>query len=140
VPDRAGRTMHAHLLEAAAARPRITLVVPARLAGVERSDGAMVGIVETPDGSHDRLVARSVILATNGFGADRELVERYIPEIADGVYFGSQGSTGDALRIGEAFGADTGFLDAYQGHASVTTPHGVLLTWTTIMNGGIVLN
>lgn len=140
VPDRAGRTMHGHLLEAAAARPRITLVVPARLADVEATDGGLVGIVEAPDGSQDRLTARSVILATNGFGADRELVERYIPEIADGVYFGSQGSTGDALRIGERFGADTGFLDAYQGHASVTTPHGVLLTWTTIMNGGVVLN
>ena len=139
VPDRAGRTLHHHMLEAVAARPRITFVVPSRLVDVERIDGGLAGVLESPDGSRDRLTARSVILATNGFGADRDLVERYIPEISGGIYFGSQGSTGDALRIGEKFGADTGFLNSYQGHASVTT-HGVLLTWTTVMNGGIVLN
>ncbi|MDX1690682.1 MAG: FAD-binding protein [Acidimicrobiia bacterium] len=140
VPDRAGRTLHAHLLEAVADRPAITLVIPARLVDVEEHDGGLTGVIESPDGRRERITGRAVILATNGFGADRDLVETHIPEIADGVYFGSQASTGDALRIGEGFGADTGFLDSYQGHASVTTPHGVLLTWTTVMNGGFVVN
>ena len=36
--------------------------------------------------------------------------------------------------------ADTGFLDAYQGHGSVATPHGILITWTTMMNGAFLVN
>ena len=140
VPDRAGRTLHSHLLTALGKRPGITLVVPSRLVDIEFVDGASVATFEAPDGKKDQLAARAVILATNGFGADHDLVERHIPEIAEGLYFGSQGSTGDALRLGEKLGADLGFLDSYQGHASVTSPHGVLLTWTTVMNGAFVVN
>jgi len=47
---------------------------------------------------------------------------------------------GDALSIGERLGADTAYLDAYQGHGSVAVPHGVLTTWATIMHGAILVN
>jgi fumarate reductase flavoprotein subunit len=50
------------------------------------------------------------------------------------------GSRGDAIRIGGRLGADTACLDAYQGHGSVTTPQSTLLTWATIMHGGIMVN
>jgi fumarate reductase flavoprotein subunit len=44
------------------------------------------------------------------------------------------------LRIGEQIGADLAGLDAYQGHGSLAIPHGVLLTWATVMHGGVLLN
>ena len=31
-------------------------------------------------------------------------------------------------------------MGSYQGHGSVATPHGVLITWAIIMEGGIQLN
>jgi fumarate reductase flavoprotein subunit len=68
------------------------------------------------------------------------MVRQYIPEIADALYHGGDGSLGDALRIGESLGADTASLGAYQGHGSVASPHGVLLTWTTMMNGALLIN
>lgn len=140
VPERAGHVLHAHLLRAAAARSNITLVVPSRLSALEEMDGGLRATSVRPDGTEDEINTGAVVLATNGFGANKEMVRRYIPEIADGLYFGGDGSTGDALMIGEHLGADTEYLGAYQGHGSVATPHGVLLTWTTMMNGGILLN
>lgn len=138
VPDRAGRTLHRHLLDAAAARPGITLVVPSRLVDVEEVPNGLLATTERPDGSVDRIRSAAVVLATNGFGANQDMVRRHIPEIADGLYFGGDGSNGDALMIGRRLGAGSSSLSAYQGHGSVATPHGVLLTWTTMMNGAVL--
>ena len=139
VPERAGTVLHGHLLAAAANRQNITLVVPSRLAAIEEAPGGWSVTTERPDGSGEAIVAGAVVLATNGYGANETMVQQYISEIADGLYFGGDGSTGDALNIGVALGADTGYLSAYQGHGSVATPHGVLLTWTTMTNGAILV-
>jgi fumarate reductase flavoprotein subunit len=81
-----------------------------------------------------------VLLATNGYGAASELVRAHIPEMAGATYHGSSESRGDALRIGTAHGADTAFLDAYQGHGALSTPHATLTGWATIMHGGVLVN
>jgi succinate dehydrogenase/fumarate reductase flavoprotein subunit len=142
VEDRAGRTLHRHLSEARADRERITFAVPMRLTDVELSDSGSVRAAHlAPPGSEpDRVATRAVVLATNGYGANAELVARHAPEASTALYFGGDGSTGDALAIGERIGADRGFLDAYQGHASVAEPHGVLVTWATVMHGAVLLN
>ena len=140
VHDRSGRTMHRHLLEAAAKRENITMVVPLRVLDlVEIEDGWRV-LAESPDGTRQELLTGSVVLATNGFGASPEHVAKHIPEVVEGLYFGGDHSLGDAIDIGERLGADTGFLDSYQGHGSVATPHGILITWTAMMNGAFLVN
>ncbi len=143
VPDRAGATLHLHLMQAVEAlEDRIALAVPLRLREVRVGvDGAVVACrLERPDGSAEEVSTRAVVLASGGFGASRELVRRYIPEIADAVYFGSDGCMGDALHVGEMLGADEGYLDAYQGHGSVATPQGILCTWIGVTHGGFILN
>ena len=142
VEDRAGRTLHAHLSQARSGRPEITFAVPMRLTWVETGgDGSVTAaLLAPPGGEPERLETRSVVLATNGYGADPELVRRHIPEAAEALYFGGDGSTGDALAIGSELGADSGYLDAYQGHGSVAEPHNVLVTWATVMHGAILLN
>lgn len=141
VPDRAGRTMHRHLLDRVEAHDGITRAVPLELDDVEVEDGRIrAAEVVTPDGARDVVRTDHVVLATNGFGADPDLVARHVPEIAAGTYHGGDGSRGDALRIGDRIGADTGYLDAYQGHGSLATPHGVLLTWASVMHGAVLIN
>lgn len=137
VPDRSGRTLHAHMLSRAIADERINLIVPARLHSVDPERSATLVF---PDGATETVTCHSVILAAGGFGADGERVAEHIPDMFGAWHFGSDGNVGDALRIGEAVGADTGWLDAYQGHGSVATPHGVLVTWATVMRGGIIVN
>ena len=139
--DRAGSTLHRHLLEEVARRPEITIITPMRLATLSHDQSQIVSArLETPDGGHEEVTPRNVVLATNGFGARSDLVAHYIPEIEGALYHGGDGSTGDALSIGESLGADSGFLDAYQGHGSVATPHGILVTWASVMHGGILVN
>jgi len=142
VADRSGRTMLRHLSTALSKLPTATFVAPLRLDDVLVEDGRVVGArLSTPDGGSEEVRSEhGVVLATNGYGADPELVRRFAPEIAEGVYHGGDGSSGDALRIGERVGAGTAQLDAYQGHGALATPHNVLLTWATVMHGGIVVN
>jgi fumarate reductase flavoprotein subunit len=142
VEDRSGRTLLRHLSGALGRFPEATFVAPLRLEDVLVEDGRVVGArMTTPDGGVEEVRSRAgVVLATNGYGADPELVLRFAPEIAEGVYHGGDGSRGDALRIGERLGAGAAQLDAYQGHGALATPHNVLLTWATVMHGGLVVN
>jgi fumarate reductase flavoprotein subunit len=92
------------------------------------------------DGTRESIGCDALILACNGFGGNPALVRRYIPEMADALYFGHPGNRGDAIIWGEALGAQLSHLGAYQGHGSVATPHNILISWAAIMQGGIQVN
>ena len=96
--------------------------------------------IERPDGSHEDLGCGVLLLACNGFGGNRVMVEQYIPEIAAATYAGHAGNQGDAMRWGAALGAQLADMGAYQGHGSWATPHGALVTWALMMEGGIQVN
>ncbi|QDY07932.1 FAD-binding protein [Micromonospora sp. HM134] len=142
VPDRSGAALHRALLDAAADRDDLHLIVPATLVDVRTDEGGAVrgAVLERPDGSREELSCPAVVLATNGFAADPDLVRRHLPEIAHGVYHGGEASRGDALRLAERLGLDTGYLDAYQGHGSLAVPDAILLTWATVMHGGFLVD
>ena len=80
------------------------------------------------------------MLASNGYGGNRDMVRRHIPEMADALYFGHAGNQGDAVSWGEALGGEAVHMGAYQGHGSVAHPHGVLITWALMMEGAIQVN
>ena len=92
------------------------------------------------DGIRERIGCETLILACSGYGGNSELVRRFIPEMADALYFGHPGNRGDAVVWGEALGAKLAHLGAYQGHGSVATPHNILITWAVIMQGGFQVN
>jgi fumarate reductase flavoprotein subunit len=103
-------------------------------------DGAVKGaVVDAGDGNPSAIRAAKTILAVNGFGANRDLVARFCPEIAGARYFGAHGSAGEAVVWGEKLGAALDNMAAYQGYAAVSDPHGGLLSWTTIEKGGILV-
>lgn len=141
VPDRAGRTLHRYLLEAVAENPRVTIMNPMRLSSVALDSSPWIQCqVQLPDSGSETVSSRHVVLATNGFAAQRDMVSRFLPEITSALYHGGDGSTGDALKIGETLGADVAFMDSYQGHGSVAVPHGVIMTWAAVMQGAVLLN
>ena len=146
IEGRKGDRVLAHLLSRVEAHDNIDMLVPARLMDVEvmATEGgegdAVTAIIEMPDGSQERIVTSAVIMATNGFGANTEMVQRFIPEIASAVYHGSDASRGDAIRIGERYGAQPAFLDAYQGHAALAVHGSTLAGWATIMHGAVLVN
>jgi len=76
----------------------------------------------------------------SGSVANPEMVANYCPEILDATYFGAAGNTGEAIRWAVDLGAAMENMDAYQGHASLAHPHGTLLTWGVIIQGGFLVN
>lgn len=99
-------------------------------------DGAVQGAIV----AGEPVRAAKVLVATNGFAGNREMVARWCPEIAPAAYFGALGSTGEAAAWGEEIGAALGNMGAYQGYAAVAYPQGSLLSWTTIEKGGILVS
>jgi len=104
-------------------------------------DDRIKGVLVTrPDGKAEEINCQRLILACNGFGGNRELVSKFMPEIKNGVWFGHDGNRGEAVLWGEEIGADILNLGAYQGHGNVAHPHGILITWAVITEGGIQAN
>lgn len=145
VRTRHGSALLRHLYERVRRSPSIDLLVPARLVDVERGPDGAAGrvtgaVVEYPDGRRETIATRAVLLATNGYGAHRGLVERHLPQIAAADYHGGQFSTGDGLAIGLRHGARSAFMDAYQGHAALARRSRTLVGWATVMHGAIMVD
>lgn len=142
VPGRHGTGVIDQLVRRVREHPGIDLLVPARLVDVATGPGGEVraAAVQYPDGTREDIPTPAVLLATSGFGADRALVERHLPEIAGALYQGGDQALGDALRIGGGLGAATGYLDAYQGHGAIAAGAGTLVGWATIIHGGIMVD
>jgi flavocytochrome c len=141
LPSRTGQELIDRLRSAAEANDIVILTgrVAERL--VVMSDGHICGVeIARGDGTHERIGCDALILACNGYGGNPELVRRFIPEMADALYFGHPGNRGDAVLWGEALGAQLVHLGGYQGHGSVATPHNILISWAVIMQGGIQVN
>lgn len=104
-------------------------------------EGAVIGVaVDGPGVERSCIRTGQVLLASNGFAANRELVAQYCSEIAGAEYFGALGSQGEAVLWARQLGARLANMQAYQGYAAVAYPHGSLLSWTTIEKGGILVN
>ena len=141
VPEKTGAGLMAALLRAVRVSG-IELLTSARVVDlIVDSARRVLGLrFVRPDGSHEEVGCGALVLACSGFGGSRELVLRHLPEIAGAHYFGHMGNQGDALAWGAALGAAVRDMSAYQGHGSVATPHGILITWALMMEGGIQVN
>ncbi|MEM8977725.1 MAG: FAD-dependent oxidoreductase, partial [Pseudomonadota bacterium] len=96
--------------------------------------------LQRPDGGSEAIGCKTIVLACNGYGGNRELVKQHIPPMADAPYYGHPGNMGDAILWGEALGAGTRHLSGCQGHGSLAHPHGILITWALMMEGGFQVN
>jgi len=141
VPEKTGAALQARLL-AAAETAGVNIATRSPVTALfSRGDGTIQGVeVTREDGAVETIGCQCLILACCGYGGDAELVRHHIPDMADALYFGHSGNTGDALKWGEALGAAVGDLTGYQGHGSVAHPHGVLMTWALMMDGGFQVN
>jgi fumarate reductase flavoprotein subunit len=140
LPSRSGAEL-IDRLRAAVEAEGIPLLTGARVETLFASaDGTVRGVAAARQGGEERIGARAVVLACNGYGGNAQRVRRHIPELADALWFGHAGNTGDALAWGEALGAAAAHLSGHQGHGSVAHPHGILITWAVIMEGGVQVN
>lgn len=104
------------------------------------ASGAVVGAEVRAGAASHAIYAQKTVIATSGFGANRALLREFCPEIAEALFFGAAGSEGDAIDWGRALGAQLANIGAYQAHASVARPLGVLLTWSVTEKGALYVN
>jgi fumarate reductase flavoprotein subunit len=129
----------AALLRAATA-VRADLLTEARLSDLRREGEGWRLVLARPGGAEERLHARAVLLACNGFGGNAEMVARLLPAMAGAPFAGHVGNDGTAIRLGHALGAALADLGGFQGHGSWVIPQGTLMTWAVMMEGGVQLN
>jgi len=140
LPSRSGEELIDRLRKAAE-QAGVTILTSARAHTLFTGGGAVQGVgFAWPNGAGEDVGCSALVLACNGYGGNKMLVAQHIPELADAHYFGHDGNQGDALLWGAALGAATRHLSGHQGHGSVAHPHGVLITWATITEGGVQVN
>ncbi|MBC6408573.1 MAG: FAD-dependent oxidoreductase [Rhodobacteraceae bacterium] len=140
LPTRSGREL-IDALRAACERVEIDIICNRRAFALHQKGGTICGAsLRGPEGTTETVACRKLILACNGFGGNRALVEQLTPDIKDAIWFGHGGNQGEAILWGTALNADLRHLGAYQGHGNVAHPHGILITWATITEGGIQVN
>ncbi|SMY01000.1 FAD-dependent oxidoreductase [Brevibacterium aurantiacum] len=128
-------------LVAAAERLGVDVVTGNPVAGLLIEDGAVVGVRVAGERIEEyEIRAGAVVLAANGFGGNRDMLRKWIPEIADAEYFGAHGSTGEAITWAGELGSSLSNMNAYQGYAAVAYPHGSIVSWTTVEMGACVLS
>ncbi len=139
LPTRAGREL-VDRLRATCEEQGIDILCNRRARTLYAENGVIHGVaLDTPNGV-ETIGCKALILACNGFGGNRAMVARHMPEIENALWFGHDGNRGEAVAWGVALDAETLHLGAYQGHGNVATPHGILITWAVITEGGVQVN
>ncbi len=84
-----------------------TIVYGTKVTGLTQDEnGIVTGVTaEGKDGSTWTVTANATVLATGGYGASQEMLEKYSPNYAGYIFNCSPCSTGDGIEMGAAIGA-----------------------------------
>ncbi len=140
LPARSGAEL-VDALRATAEREGVDILCGRRADTIFHRGRRVLGVgLRRSDGARETIGCERLILACNGFGGNRQMVAEHMPQIAGALWFGHDGNRGEAVEWGRALGARLRHLGAYQGHGNVARPHGILITWAVITQGGIQVN
>ena len=118
----------------------VEVMLNTRATEILMEDGTAVG-VKAEDAEHIYIVhAKSVVLATGGFGANFELMASFDPSLANAVTTNHAGATGDGILMAEAIGAATVDMEQIQLHPTVIQSNGLLVSESLRSHGAILVN
>lgn len=105
-------------------------------------DGKVVGVtVESPNGQFYNINANAVILATGGFFANQEMVEKYDPDHAQFPTDVCIGADGSGMLMAEEIGAVLKYMDQANYHGIAAFWNGASRSLSLPAgNGGIAVN
>lgn len=88
---------------------KVPLWLNSRLEDLVTEDGKVIGVVVRRDGKAVRIRARKgVVLAAGGFDKNQAMRNAHAPLYPNALYSGgTSGNTGDAIRAGQALGAES---------------------------------
>ncbi len=105
-------------------------------------DGRVNGVEVNADGITKVINAKAVILATGGFGASKEYIKRFRPDLESYKTTNQPGATGDGLKLAENVGAELMQMNLVQVHPTVQqdNPHVYLIGEAVRGEGAIMVN
>ncbi len=126
-----GRALHAWLRAAMAAEDRIACIRDQQVQPpIYGEDGWSMGWRDSL-GSEQNVISEHLMLAGGGFGANREMVARYLPGMSGALHSGAVSNDGSCISLALGWGAALAGMDGYQGqghtHSSGRTRLGMSL-------------
>ncbi|WP_282926936.1 flavocytochrome c [Helcococcus kunzii] len=118
----------------------IKIIYSAKVDEILMDGDKVAGVTaETKDGKLT-VKAKSVIVASGGFGGNDALVSKYRPELKGYVSTNAPEIQGDAIAFLEKVGADFVDMDQIQTHPTVVQKDGSLISESLRGDGAILLN
>lgn len=118
----------------------IKIIYSAKVDEILMDEDKVAGVTaETKDGKLT-VKAKSVIVASGGFGGNDALVSKYRPELKGYVSTNAPEIQGDAIAFLEKVGADFVDMDQIQTHPTVVQKDGSLISESLRGDGAILLN
>lgn len=104
-------------------------------------DGEIKGVEATDKQNHSfTVLAKSVVLATGGFGANSEMVVEYNENFEGFSTTNHKGALGSGIKMAEAVGADLTDIAEIQAHPTTDPESGYMFTEAVRGDGGILIN
>lgn len=119
---------------------KVPLFVNSDVTAINEKDGKVSGITVKVNGQEKTINAKSVIIATGGFGANMEMVTEYKPNLKNFVTTNAAGATGDGIKMAQALGAAVVDMDQIQIHPTVEQSTSYLVSESVRGEGGILVN
>lgn len=117
----------------------IDVMLDTSVTQIRYENGAVAGVELLNDENESLVIdAKSVVVATGGFSANRDMVVKYHPELDGFVTTNHKGATGSGIAILEAIGAATVDMGEIQIHPTVEQTTSYLIS-ESIRGGGAIL-
>ncbi|PWW02649.1 flavocytochrome c [Mangrovibacter plantisponsor] len=117
----------------------IDVMLDTSVTQIRYENGAVAGVELLNDENESLVIdAKSVVVATGGFSANRDMVVKYRPELDGFVTTNHKGATGSGIAILEAIGAATVDMGEIQIHPTVEQTTSYLIS-ESIRGGGAIL-
>ncbi len=118
----------------------VPIFVNAEVTDLTDTDGAVTGVTVKIDGKEKKIKAKSVVLATGGFGSNMDMITKFKPELEGYVTTNHEGATGDGIALAEEEGAETVQMDQIQIHPTVYQETSYLVSEAVRGEGAILVN
>ena len=119
----------------------IPIFVDASVIALNENEGKVNEVTFKINGLEPKtLIGKAVIVATGGFGASKELIGKFRPDLKDYITTNQKGSIGDGIKMIENLGGQTIDMDQIQIHPTVQQDKGILIGEVVRGEGAILVN
>ena len=117
--------------------PEVLYKTPAEHLIVHPETGRVVGVQAKKEGKPYYIKAkRGVLLCAGGFAYNEAMVEQYVPYASGSFIIGTEGDTGDGIRMGQGVGAATRHMNFAYGELS----HGTWRQRYSVVGGPLLFS